>query len=66
MNATYYLQIVVSESMWALLEPDPAARGKYKGQRVLLSMEKAHGHKEVWATVIDRNVLGETKIRDEI
>jgi hypothetical protein len=43
------------------MEPDQAAKGKYKGQRILLSMEKAYGYKEIWATVLSRDYLGDKR-----
>jgi hypothetical protein len=55
-------KVLPSESMWALLPPDPTAASEYRGQRILVSLEKAHGHKDIWSTVLARSHLGEREI----
>lgn len=53
-------KVVPSESMWALLEPDHMS--EFVGQqRVLISLEKRFCSQEIWATVLDRSVLGATE-----
>lgn len=48
-------RVVVSESQWALLEEDPAAR--IRGKRLQLSLHKSHASRDIWATVLDRDFL---------
>jgi len=43
-----------SSATWAILPPDPSA--SYKGERLLVSLEKAHGE-GIWATVYDPEFL---------
>jgi hypothetical protein len=55
---------VPSESMWAILQPDPMS--KFRGQqRIMVSLEKGFGSREIWATVLSRDHLGETPDEDE-
>jgi len=44
-----------SATSWALLPPDPSA--VYKGERVQVSLEKAHGSTTVWASVYSLDYL---------
>ena len=64
MHGPLHGKVLPSESMWALLPPDPsAALVAYRGcQRVLVSLEKAFGSKDIWATVLQRGFLGEKDI----
>ena len=55
-------KVLPSESMWALLPPDPTAPPEYRGQRIQVSLEKAHGHRDIWSTVLDRSHLGEREV----
>jgi hypothetical protein len=50
-------KILPSESMWAIMSPDPTAR--FRGARVMLSLEKAYGSRDIWATVFDRVYVAE-------
>ena len=54
-----------SACAWALLGADPAAPPGYRGQRVLVSLEKAHGSRDIWATVISREHLGQSSGEEE-
>jgi len=55
LEGTLHGKIVPAESMWALAPHDPRAR--IKGEKVVLSLEKSYGHREIWATVFDRDFL---------
>jgi FK506-binding protein 1 len=44
-----------SECMWALAEHDPKSR--IKGEKIVVSLEKSYGSREIWATVFDRKFL---------
>eukprot|EP01035_Chromulina_nebulosa_P021174 gene21174-27432_t len=46
-------RIVPSESTWAILEPEVTAW--YRGYRLLLSLQKAHDSKDIWANVLAVN-----------
>lgn len=48
-------KISPSECMWATAEHDPKSR--IKGEKLVLSLEKSFGHRDIWATVFDRNYL---------
>lgn len=48
-------KIIPSESSWTLLPHDP--RAKVKGDKVVLSLEKAFSNRDIWATVFDRKFL---------
>lgn len=48
-------RIVPSDSSWAIEEPDPLAR--IRGKRLHLSLLKAHGSSDIWATVLDREFI---------
>jgi len=52
-------KVLPSASAWALLPADPAAPLGYRGPRVMVSLEKAHGFKDIWATVMSRAHLGQ-------
>ena len=64
MQGPLHGKILPSESMWALLPPDPlTSMVAYRGcQRVLVSLEKAFGSKDIWATVLQRGYLGEKEV----
>lgn len=51
-------KVIASESMWALLEPDHMSQFVGK-QRIVVSLEKRYCSQEIWATVLDREFLGE-------
>lgn len=51
-----------SESAWALLGRDPGSQ--WRGQRVQLSLEKAHGCRQIWATVLNRDFLQRQRTTD--
>lgn len=48
-------KVLPSLSMWAILEPDSALL--HKGPVLRLSLEKGHGHRDIWATVLNREYL---------
>ena len=66
MQGPLHGKILPSESMWALLPPDPLTTVvAYRGcQRVLVSLEKAFGYKDIWATVWQRRFLGEKEVME--
>ena len=53
-----------SESVWTLLPRDPTARLS-RSPRVAISLEKAYGFRDIWATVLRRSYLGEGEIPEE-
>lgn len=52
-------KVIASDSMWALLEPDYMSQFVGK-QRIVVSLEKRFCSQEIWATVLNREFLGET------
>ena len=42
--------VLCSEASWCLIDPDPSAW--FNGYRLVLSLEKAYGHTDIWANVI--------------
>lgn len=48
-------KVLPSQSGWAFADPDPTQ--KYKGYRVVLSLEKSHLSADLWATVLDREYM---------
>jgi hypothetical protein len=55
-----YGKILPSESSWALLPHDP--RAKVKGDKIVLSLEKAFSNRDIWATVFDREFLASRQV----
>lgn len=44
-----------SQSMWLLV--DDEALSAFRGQKVVLNLEKAHGFQDLWASVFSREFL---------
>ena len=44
-----------SQSMWALMEPEPLAR--VRGYYLSLSLEKSYGHRDIWASVLSKEFM---------
>lgn len=50
--------IVTSSAMWAIADDDPTNR--FRGKRLIFSLEKAHGYRDIWATALDQQVLADS------
>lgn len=51
-------KVIPSDCMWALLEPDYMSQ--FVGQqRITVSLEKRYCSQEIWATVLDREFIGQ-------
>ena len=57
-------KVIASESMWALLEPDHMSQFVGK-QRIVVNLEKRFCSQEIWATVLNREFLGEIVSLDD-
>ena len=55
LEGPFHGRVVPSESMWALADHDPCS--PIKGPRLVLSLEKGYAHREIWATVFDREFI---------
>lgn len=50
-----YGKINPSQSSWNLDDDDPTS--DYRGQRLILNLEKAYGHRELWASVFEKDYV---------
>jgi hypothetical protein len=50
-------KVVASECVWLLLDSDPLSKSRFRGSRLQISLEKSHGHQEIWSTVFNREFL---------
>lgn len=57
-------RIIPSECVWAILPRDIYSTTEYKGPKIQLSLEKSHGYKQIWASVLSRTFLN-TNVTDK-
>lgn len=50
-----YGKINPSQSSWNLDDDDPSS--DYRGQRLILNLEKGYGHQELWASVFEKDYV---------
>lgn len=51
--------VVSRSAMWGIVDDDPTNR--FRGRRLVISLEKAHGYQDIWASVLDRDYIRESR-----